>query len=347
VISSLLEAHILHPAGLTDILRQAGTMRHGSVTRLAIDLRVPTSVSNLVFFVVSYSADATGLPNHLLLKWPLEHMVDAGAAERSFYVKLAPSLPSPPIVKCMASSPLATEPPWLVLEDLRRSHTNPPWPLLPPRTSFESALAVLAQIHAHWWESPALGSTIGTAHTDASLRTMVHGYAAKVPGFLDALGDTMSPEDHAVLERVFSSSPAPWLRLLEPRALTVTHGDAHPWNFLFPRKDTDATYLVDWQVWHVDVGARDLAFMIALHMDPATRQRVELPLLRHYHGRLEAGGVTGYGFEDLWADYRRCVVRNLTFPILLWSRGLPAEAWRHRLQCALAAYRDLDCSELL
>jgi hypothetical protein len=82
-------------------------------------------------------------------------------------------------------------------------------------------------------------------------------------------------------------------------------------------------------------------------MDPGTRQRVERPLLRHYHGRLEAGGVTGYAFEDLWADYRRCVVRNLTFPILLWSRGLPAEAWQHRLQCALAAYRDLDCSEFL
>jgi aminoglycoside phosphotransferase (APT) family kinase protein len=322
-------------------------MRHGSVTELTIDLRIPTSVSNLVFFKVSYSSGAPRLPDHLLLKWPLEHMADAGATERSFYVTLAPSLPSPPIVKCLASSPLANGPHWLVLEDLRRSHTNPPWPRLPPRTSLESAVAVLAQIHARWWDAPALGSTIGTAHTDASLRTMVHGYATKVPGFLDALGDTISPDDGAVLERVFGSSLAPWLRLLEPGALTVAHGDAHPWNFLFPRGEPNDTYLIDWQVWHVDVGARDVAFMIALHMDPTTRREIELPLLRNYHGRLEARGVTRYAFEDLWMDYRRCVVRNLTFPILLWSRGLPAEAWFHRLRCALAAYRDLDCGELL
>jgi hypothetical protein len=49
----------------------------------------------------------------------------------------------------------------------------------------------------------------------------------------------------------------------------------------------------------------------------------------------------------LWLDYRRCVVRNLTIPILFWSRGMKPEGWWHRLECALAAYRDLACDELL
>jgi len=40
-------------------------------------------------------------------------------------------------------------------------------------------------------------------------------------------------------------------------------------------------------------------------------------------------------------------VRNLTIPIIFWARGMPREGWRHRLDCALAAYRDLDGSELL
>jgi hypothetical protein len=40
-------------------------------------------------------------------------------------------------------------------------------------------------------------------------------------------------------------------------------------------------------------------------------------------------------------------VRNLTFPIILWGRGLPPEAWRHRLECALAAYRDLGGDDFL
>jgi hypothetical protein len=51
--------------------------------------------------------------------------------------------------------------------------------------------------------------------------------------------------------------------------------------------------------------------------------------------------------DDLWLDYRRCVVRNLTFPIILWARGLARGAWRHRLDCALTAFRELDAADLL
>jgi hypothetical protein len=57
--------------------------------------------------------------------------------------------------------------------------------------------------------------------------------------------------------------------------------------------------------------------------------------------------MAGYSFDDLWLDYRRCAVRNLTFPIINWSRGFAPEVWRDRLNCALAAYRDLGGHELL
>jgi aminoglycoside phosphotransferase (APT) family kinase protein len=137
------------------------------------------------------------------------------------------------------------------------------------------------------------------------------------------------------------------MRLVDPTALTVIHGDAHTWNFLFPRAGPSDPYLIDWQLWHLDVGARDLAFMIALHWDPTVRQALERRLLHLYHQQLIAEGVTGYSFDDLWLDYRRCAVRNLTFPIILWARGSPPEAWRHRLDCALASYRELGAHELL
>jgi aminoglycoside phosphotransferase (APT) family kinase protein len=135
--------------------------------------------------------------------------------------------------------------------------------------------------------------------------------------------------------------------LTDPRALTVTHGDAHAWNFLFPRDGDGPAVLLDWQLWHVDVGARDLAFFIALHWYPGRRRELELPTLRRYHERLGTAGVQGYSFDDLMLDYRRSAVRNLTFPLQLWKRGLPPEAWFHRLECALAAYQDLHCDEVL
>ena len=346
---SALGKRLVSARSLTDILRGAGTLPRGSITSLAITRQIRTDISNLVFVAVTYSHDARALPSRLLLKWPLREVPIPGGdeAEPNFYRELAPSLPSPPIVKCLAIAAASSAPQWILLEDLRETHTNPPWPLAPAAAHVENAVAVLAQVHAHWWESPTLGRTVGTVHTDSGLRRMVQGFAAKLPGFLDALGDTVSTDDREMLERVFTSSLAPWLRLLDPRALTVVHGDAHTWNFLFPRAGHDPPYLIDWQVWHVDLGVRDLAFMITLHWDAARRREFELHLLRHYHRRLVAGGVTDYAFADVLLDYRRCAIRNLTFPIILWSRGMREEAWRQRLTNAIASYRDLHCAELL
>jgi aminoglycoside phosphotransferase (APT) family kinase protein len=176
---------------------------------------------------------------------------------------------------------------------------------------------------------------------------MVRGIGGQLPTFLEAFGPALGREGRATLERVFASSLRPWLRLVDTRARTVVHGDAHTWNFLFPRGRDGPAFLLDWQLWHLDVGARDLAFMMALHWPPSRRRELERELLGHYHGRLLELGVAGYSLEDLLLDYRRCAVRNLTIPILFWRRGMAPEGWWDRLDHALAAYRDLDCDELL
>lgn len=338
------------PAELTSALIAAGTLRQGAIRSVEITERIKTPISNLWFLEVDYAAGSSPeLPTRLLLKWPIEQSPapERGEPELIFYRELAPALPSPPMVRCLATAPLTSKEQWLILEDLRSSHTNPPWPHRPTDKEVYAAVAVLACLHAHWWESPALGSTIGSPHTDTSLRTMVYGFRDHLPGFLNDLGDDLPLVDRLLLEEVFNSSLRPWLRLLEQRALTVIHGDAHTWNFLFPRTGEGIPYLIDWQLWHPDVGVKDLAFMIGLHWDRAAREQLELPLLHCYHQELISAGISSYSFDDLFLDYRRCLVRNLTFPIILWARGTPREAWRHRLDYALAAYRDHGAAELL
>lgn len=338
------------PVELSAALYTAGTLTHGAIISASITERIQTPVSNLWFIEAGYAAGSSPeLPTRLVLKWPVEQSPAPGRGlpELVFYRELAPALRSPPTVRCLATAPPRSEQQWLILEDLRSSHSHPPWPHYPDDKSMHEAVAVLAQLHARWWEAPALGSAVGTLHTETSLRTMVSGISAHLPGFINDLGDDLPLSDRQVLESVFSSSLRPWLRLVEPQALTVTHGDAHIWNFLFPRSGQGATYLIDWQLWHLDVGPRDLAFLIALHLNSAVRQQLELPLLRFYHTELVRAGISSYSFDDLLLDYRRGVVRNLTFPIILWARGDRREAWRHRLDNALAAYRDLDAAELL
>jgi hypothetical protein len=342
----------ISPRALTDLFYQSGALSRGTVTELRASDPLRTTVSILTFLDVTFSSDATPrVPSRLVLKRPLDEgslSTEASQRELDFYARLAPELPSPPLVRCFVAAPAEdVSRSFLILEDLRQSHTNRPWPMPPSRAEGELAIEALAQIHATWWQAPALGMSVGSPHTAESLTSMVSTIAAHLPEFLDEVGYALSAQRRQTLERVFGSRLRPWLRLLDPRALTVTHGDAHGWNFLFPREIGSAAYLVDWQLWHVDVGARDLAYMIAFHYYPDLRRATEVPLLQTYVERLHVLGIDDYTWEALWLDYRRCVVRNLTIPILLWSRGLAPEAWWHRLECAIAAYEDLHCDDLL
>ncbi|PWT92610.1 MAG: aminoglycoside phosphotransferase, partial [Blastocatellia bacterium] len=235
----------------------------------------------------------------------------------------------------------------IVLEDLRATHDHPIWPIPPSNDQSEMAVDALAMVHARCWEAPTLGNTIGQFHTVQSLTSMIHEISNYLPAFIDTIGDALTAEGRRIYERVFASALKPWMRLTDSHALTIIHGDAHAWNFLFPKSNSGNAFLIDWQLWHVDVGARDLAFLIALHWYPGRRRELEKPLLQRYHDALIAHGVTDYTYDDLWVDYRRAVVRNLTIPILFWSRGMNSEGWWHRLECALAAYCDLECDELL
>ena len=330
-------------------LRGSGALPRGTVDDLNVELEIETPISTLRFLTATYSPDApTHLPRQLVVKSPPVRPNANHSSEVQFYRKIAPVLGTPPLVRCLAAiedgdDDLGT----VVLEDLRARFDHPPWPIPPSRKQCELALDALVHLHAQWWESPTLGSSVGQLHTSDSLTSMLQGITVHLPAFFDAYGDVLTAEARLIYERVFGSSLQPWMRLTETRALTIIHGDAHTWNFLFPRFGDGPAFLIDWQLWHVDLGARDLAFFMALHWYPSRRREFEQPLLHYYHDGLLLRGVENYSFDELWLDYRRCVVRNLTIPILFWSRGMKPEGWWHRLECALAAYRDLACDELV
>jgi hypothetical protein len=338
----------LTAATLSSWLRRSGSLPGGDISEIHIDLEHSAPISKLYFLTATYTPDAPAdLPRHLVVKSPWVQASGDGP-EMQFYRDVAPTLATPPLVRCLAAienSAEMTE--TIVLEDLRATHDQRPWPIPPTKSQSEAAIDALAHVHARYWEAPTLGTGIGRHNTEESLTSMVNGVAANLPAFFDEFGDSLTTDARKVYERVFASSFKPWLRLTDPRALTVAHGDAHSLNFLFPRSGSGAAYLIDWQLWHIDVGARDLAFLIALHWYPRRRRELEASLIQRYHEALLAHGVANYSLDDLWLDYRRGVVRNLTIPVIFWSRGMKPEGWWHRLECALAAYDDLAGDELL
>jgi hypothetical protein len=350
----LTEARQATPAWLTQTLRRAGRLIEGRVTAVQKRAVIQTSFSVLTRLELSYSAGVPRLgPERVILKLPQPDGAAKAAKlterEVAFYQVVAPQTPSPPTVRCYdaAFSP-ATGHGHLLLDDWAKTHSHPTWPLPPSVACCEQAVDALALLHAQWWDHPDLGQEIGTVLTESAVVEMMAGIAQQFARFADFLGDRLSGERRRVYEAVLSSSLRPWKRLAQRGGLTVVHGDVHLSNFLYPRAPAGAgVFLIDWQFWHLDVGARDLAFMMALHWYAERRAALELPLLRRYYDGLVSHGVTGYSWEDCRIDYRLGAIRNLTVPVVQWAGGLHPRQWWHRLECALLAYQDLDCAELL
>lgn len=339
-----------------DGLAAALGLDRGEVGSVTVTDTASTGHSWLTFFDVTYTgAAAARLPARLVLKQrrrlpraqpePIEaggpSKVEGLMREVGFYSDLAPTLPSPPVVRCLAARvPSAAAAGYVLMEDLRATHAEPS----PDEETFLGpAIDTLARIHAARWEAPELPAD--GSRTEPFIRRSLGRMAARLPAFFEAAGDALRPEERALYERVFSSALRPWLRPLDGRGVTVTHGSADAVNFLFARAPGGEAYLLDWERWRVDLGACDLAYLMMLRQSPGRRRQLEERLLRRYLERLHALGVGGYAWDDLWSDYRRCWVRSLTVP--LRKQYLSDESWRECLDHAVAAYVELDCEELL
>src|SRR5262245_56180929 len=70
------------------------------------------------------------------------------------------------------------------------------------------------------------------------------------------------------------------------------------------------------------------------------------PLLHRYHAALAGHGVSGYGFENLWEDYRLSVIGRVAEAV--WLRLMKLGAWIGAAPGAhLRAFEDLGCADLL
>ncbi|HZG43846.1 MAG TPA: hypothetical protein VEY93_12845, partial [Longimicrobium sp.] len=244
----------------------------------------------------------------------------------------------------------------VLLEDVSETHTQTNAPLPPTLRDCELAIDCLAQLHAHFWEHPQLGTEIGKLTSEREFESLAQTLRAHLTGFTDFLGDRLPAERIAIYERVLDGPMHPWRRMLKAEGLTLSHGDAHWWNFLYPRDDTDdngdddATHtalIFDWHLWHVDIPLKDLAFMIAFNWYPQRRARLEQKLLRRYHAALVERGVKNFSWTDCWHDYRQAVIRELFVPVWQWSSGMRPAVWWSNLEKIWMAFEDLRCAELL
>lgn len=357
------------PDWLTDALRRSGALEDGRVVAIERAPLAETAMWVLWRLRPAYSPDAPATaPGHLLLKLPRSYPGDetfhilGRSREVAFYAAVVPELAMAdvPLIRCYdavhdpsALGAHGRSDAHVLVDDLTDTHYGTEAPLPPPEARCAEGVAALAALHGAWWQHPRLGAGGDLAADVARVRT---GAAAAgfrgtagglIPAFLDFLGDRLAPARRRVYERCLIFEPE-YARRQRKRPQTLLHGDAGWWNFLYPHDPAlHTTRLLDWGSWRIGAGTNDLAYLLALQWYPERRRRLEAPLLRRYHEELLRRGISGYGKEDLWADYRLSVVGGLYKVARCWAERWPTPSWWGYLERCCLAYEDLACAELL
>jgi thiamine kinase-like enzyme len=340
----------LTPEWLTACLRSDGTLKQGRVLSIAGHTE-PTLVSSFGRITVRYSADSpSSAPPSLFLKTNPSGDIDNDdwQTEVRFYQALAPELKAQ-TARCYAAA-YAADPArfHLLLEDLSDTHERCAWPLPPTPHQLEQAVDCLASIHAHWWDHPRFRRDIQPRFTETSLSTWLAVWEKQLAQYLDFLGDRLVARRRAIYQRALPQMLALLLKRRQTgQNCTLAHQDAHPYNFLYPWQAAHTTRLVDWSTWDVELGARDLAYLIALHLFPEHRALVEKQLLRRYHEQLISAGVQSYSWDQLWDDHRLSAIWNLFIPVEQFFWHIPARVWWWHTERSFLAFDDLACAELL
>lgn len=274
------------------------------------------------------------------------------------YLALAGNSGDLPIVRCYDARYVSGRPDrfQLLLDDpSATTHVAFPYSAVPPTLSqCEQIVDTLAKVHARFWDDLTLGDQLEAArpaelHSAAVSNAFVVWADDTLPRFLADLGERLPVERKALYTHIGAATPA---RLLERHAtgarLTLTQGDVHLGNFLYPRDPaTEQAYIIDWKRAGFTIGANDLAYMMALYWFPAVRAQWEQPLLRRYHACLLAFGVAGYSWDDLWNDYRLCVFRQFFEAVWGWSARQNSTIWWNHLERVTLAIGDLRCLEVV
>ena len=337
---------------LTEALCAGRHLRQGEgeVATLSVKRWRGKALSDLYRLQATYNGTAA-VPASFILKVGRADVRSAVAGRRrwkehEFYTRVAPVMDVPPIPRLFAAAyHRATQRSHLLLEDLTVSHGGTPAPLPPTPEQLEGEVDCLARIHAWWWGDPDLDAAVAE-RDDAWVNARAASARRRLTRFLDAFGAHIPRSMRSALETVAAAWPA-ILRRTTAMPLTIVHGDAHPWNFLWPLNPEGRTCLLDWEGWSIEPGPHDLASLLALHLPVSERRAQEGALIDRYVARLQEHGVSGYGQAACWDDYRWAVARRVLSPAGLWSRGAQTRSWWPALEHITAAYHDLDCEKVL
>lgn len=337
------------------MFRKSGILTEGAVRDVEVSSSRATILSQIIVLRLHYEGDACGAPASLVLKTSHPDRVaiglNAGRREVGFYRDVVSPRSAGLVPRCFDAAYDEEARTWhLLLEDLTDTHVVPAdWPMPPPLEVCEAIVEAHARHQASLWDDPRLEDLMeGWRWRDEAAATQyLERMAGQIGRFIDRLGDRLPQERRDVYARLLDHAPRLTRRFRDWGHLTIVQGDAHVWNCFLPREGGDDVRFFDWDSWRIDVGASDLAYMMAVHWYPDRRARMERSLLDRYHAALVAHGVRSYDRRALAEDYRFAVLWQTLWPVSQESYGIPPVIWWNNLERVFLAVDDLRCTELL
>ncbi|TAM62835.1 phosphotransferase [Mycobacterium sp.] len=303
----------LTPDWLNTVLDDAGRLGSSAVVALDSEAIGTGQMSRVLRLTPTYSSDSENAPGSLIVKVASEdssaraagHAMGFYEAEVRFYREIAPQVTAatPP---CIAGAIDVTDGAFtLLLEDQPELRVGD---MVTGGTVDDAALALaeLAKLQAPLWNSPALSTT--TWLSPARWRMFSETFPSALQPFLDRFADALGADEIALCEQVIPQA-VPWLDAWSGPTV-VQHGDYRLDNMLFGEAPSRIV-VFDWQTARVGPPLVDAGFYLGGCLSIEERRAHEQELLRGYHKRLQALGVTTYSWDDCLRDYARYAVYGL------------------------------------
>ncbi len=192
----------------------------------------------------------------------------------------------------------------LVLEDMAPAEQGDQLAGCSPEVA-RAAVLELVGLQAPSWCREDLKSYDWLHASDVPVEAMAAMYAQLLAPFLERYAHALEPEEQAIIARVAESPDCP---LFQPvgTPFCLEHVDYRLDNMLIDARQSPPTVsVVDWQSVRVGKPMNDVAYFLGAGLVPEVRRDVEEGIVREYHDRLTAAGVTDYDWKRCWQDYRR------------------------------------------
>lgn len=321
---------LITPEWLTDILVEPGSAAR--VTSHRLDQKDEGTASRRRLFLEYNDAGrAAGLPTSVFGKSTqhLENRFIIGMnggieAEISFYQVVRPKLDIEAPVALHARFDASSLNSIVIMRDMASEVQFGEYSTPMTLELARSQMRVLSSLHAAYYESPALNTTLSAWNSWEDYFAIT----AKEAGFELACQRGFS-EAHAVIPAdLFAQEAKIWPATVDAIALhsklprMLVHSDVHLKNWYVAAPDRMG--LTDWQCSCKGHWSRDLSYCISTALTVEQRRAWERDLLAYYLELMAHKGVPAINFDEAWLCYRAQMLGALAW----WTGtlGQPPEA---------------------